>query len=257
MRRGVSLYGMPLNYARRLTAAVRTTRDNVHLGVGLAFVAGATNAGAFLAVQQYTSHMTGIVSSMADAVVLGQRQIFVTSVGALVAFMLGAATTAIMVNAARRKQLSSVFALPLLLEAALLLVFGLVGARLNDIHTHFVSATVGLLCYMMGVQNAVITKISRAEIRTTHVTGIVTDIGIELGKLAFVNRRGTPIDDRIEADSVRLKVLTFLLSAFFVGGVVGAMGFHSIGYVSTVPLALVLVGLAVVPVVDDLRTQMR
>lgn len=248
---------MPINYVRRLTAAVRTTRDNVHLGVGLAFVAGATNAGAFLAVRQYTSHMTGIVSAMADAVVLGQREIFITSVGALLAFTLGAATTAIMVNAARRRQLTSVYALPLLLEAALLLVFGIVGARLNDIHTHVVSATVGLLCYMMGLQNAVITKISRADIRTTHVTGIVTDIGIELGKLAYVNQRDTPSDERIVADRDRLMVLAYLLFAFFAGGVVGALGFHSIGYASTVPLALLLVALAVVPVVDDLRTQLR
>ena len=36
-----------------------------------------------------------------------------------------------------------------------------------------------------GLQNALITKLSRAEIRTTHITGIVTDIGIELGKLLY------------------------------------------------------------------------
>ncbi|MDZ7631638.1 MAG: DUF1275 family protein [Gemmatimonadaceae bacterium] len=49
-------------------------RADLHLGAGLAFVAGATNAGAYLAVQQYTSHMTGIVSTVADAVVLGDRR---------------------------------------------------------------------------------------------------------------------------------------------------------------------------------------
>ena len=43
--------------------------------------------------------------------------------------------------------------------------------------------TVVLLCFSMGLRNAVITKLSRAEIRTTHITGIVTDIGIEIGKL--------------------------------------------------------------------------
>ena len=77
---------MPIDYARRLTGTVRTRRENTHLGVGLAFVAGATNAGAFLAVSQYTSHMTGIISSMADALVLGQTEVFLTGVGALCAF---------------------------------------------------------------------------------------------------------------------------------------------------------------------------
>ena len=53
---------MPLNYARRLTGRDRTVLANRHLGCVLAFVAGAANAGGFLAVRQYTSHMTGIVS---------------------------------------------------------------------------------------------------------------------------------------------------------------------------------------------------
>lgn len=248
---------MPLDYARGLTASVRTRRDNAHLGVGLAFVAGATNAGAFLAVQQYTSHMTGIVSSMADAVILGNPTVFATGVGALSAFVIGAATTAILVNAARRRGLSSAYAIPLLLEALLLLVFGIVGARLNQVHTLFVSATVVLLCFMMGLQNAVITKISHAEIRTTHVTGIVTDIGIELGKLLYMNRRVSPPGGPVLADRQHLRLLLQLLLGFFLGGVLGAAGFHALGYVATVPLALVLVGLAAVPVVDDIRTLAR
>ncbi len=248
---------MPLAYARRLTAAVRTRRDNIHLGVGLAFVAGATNAGAFLAVQQYTSHMTGIVSSMADALILGQPAIFVTGLAALCAFIIGAATTAVMVNIGRRRGLSSAFALPLLLEAFLLLVFGIVGGRLNEVHAVFISATVALLCFMMGLQNAVITKISHSEIRTTHVTGIVTDIGIELGKLLYVNRMSDPIGERVVADRQHLSLLLQLLAAFFAGGVVGAAGFHSLGYIATVPLALVLIVLAAVPVVDDLKQAVR
>lgn len=58
---------MPLNYARRLTGPQRSAQANRHLGYTLAFVAGASNAGGFLAVHQYTSHMTGIVASAADS----------------------------------------------------------------------------------------------------------------------------------------------------------------------------------------------
>ena len=248
---------MPLDYVRRLTGTVRTRRENTHLGVGLAFVAGATNAGAFLAVSQYTSHMTGIVSSMADALVLGQTEVFLTGVGALCAFTLGAATTAVMVNYARRQGLSSAFALPILLEAALLLVFGFLGARLQMVHSIFVPATVSLLCFMMGLQNAVITKISKSEIRTTHVTGIVTDIGIELGKYFYVNRHDLAGEPRVLADRKRLRLLTMLFTAFFSGGVIGALGFRAIGNSATIPLALVLLTLAAVPAVDDVRSALR
>ena len=253
----VIVHDMPIDYARRLTGTVRTRRENTHLGVGLAFVAGATNAGAFLAVSQYTSHMTGIVSSMADALVLGQTEVFLTGVGALCAFTLGAATTAVMVNYARRRRLTSAFALPLLVEAALLLVFGFLGARLQLIHSIFVPATVSLLCFMMGLQNAVITKISKSEIRTTHVTGIVTDIGIELGKYVYVNRHEIAGEPRVLADRRRLRLLTMLLTAFFSGGVIGALGFRTLGYSATIPLAVVLLSLAAVPAVDDVRSALR
>jgi len=174
---------MPLDYARRLTGRERTAEGNARLGHVLAFVAGATNAGGFLAVQQYTSHMTGIVSAMTDHLALGDDDVVLAGLGGLLCFLLGAMTSAVMVNFARRRRLSSEFALPLLLEAALLVGFGVAGASLQRFEGLFVPATVMLLCFVMGRQNPVISKLSRAEIRTTPITGTLTDIGIELGKL--------------------------------------------------------------------------
>ena len=58
---------MPVNYLSGLTDHRRTARNNLHLGVVLAFVAGALNAGGFLAIGVYTSHMTGMVSTAADS----------------------------------------------------------------------------------------------------------------------------------------------------------------------------------------------
>jgi hypothetical protein len=58
-------------FLHRLTSTRRTRRANRQLGAVLAFVAGAVNAGGFLAVQRYTSHMTGIVSAIADDLAVG------------------------------------------------------------------------------------------------------------------------------------------------------------------------------------------
>jgi uncharacterized membrane protein YoaK (UPF0700 family) len=241
---------MPLDYARRLTGRERTAEGNARLGFVLAFVAGATNAGGFLAVHQYTSHMTGIVSSMADHLVLGGYDVVLAGLGGLVSFLLGAMTSAVMVNFARRRRLSSEYALPLLLEAALLIGFGLAGASLQRFEGLFVPATVMMLCFVMGLQNAVISKISRAEIRTTHITGTLTDIGIELGKLLYWNR--TAREGKVLANRKRLATLSVLAASFFIGGLAGALGFKHVGYVATVPLAVVLVALACVPALDDL-----
>lgn len=241
---------MPISYIRTLTSHARSPRANRHLGCALAFVAGAINAGGFLAVRQYTSHMTGIVSAAADRLALGAGGLALDALGALLCFLLGAACTAVMVNHARRHALASEYALPLLLEAVLLLVFGMLGARLAAIDGLFVPATVMLLCFMMGLQNALVTKLSQAEIRTTHMTGIVTDLGIELGKLAYWNRDARR--PKVAADRARLRLLAALLLCFFAGGVGGALGFAHAGYLATVPLALFLCLLAIVPALDDL-----
>lgn len=244
---------MPINYARRLTGHQRTLEANRQLGLALVFVAGAINAGGFLAVQHYTSHMTGIVSAMADNLALGGYALVLAGAGAMLSFLLGAACTSILVNYARRQQLYSEYALPLLLEAVLLLSFGLLGARLSHIRGLFVPVTVMLLCFIMGLQNAVITKLSKSEIRTTHLTGTITDIGIELGKLLYWNTQDSGANDRVVANRSRLKLLCLLVVFFFVGGVAGAIGFKQIGFASTIPLALLLSALAIVPTVDDVR----
>jgi uncharacterized membrane protein YoaK (UPF0700 family) len=109
-----------------------------------------------------------------------------------------------------------------------------------------------LLCFIMGLQNAVITKISRAEIRTTHVTGLVTDIGIELGKLVYINPREQGRDP-VLANRQKLRIHTLLVMCFFVGGFAGALGFKYLGFVSTVPLAIGLWLLALRPFLRDVR----
>lgn len=248
---------MPINYVRKLTGRERTIDANRHLGFALAFVAGAINAGGFLAVHQYTSHMTGIVSAMADNTVLGSYDLVLAGLGALLSFVLGAACSCIMVNYSRRREMHSEYAFPLLLEALLLLCFGVLGARLADIDGLFVSFTVMLLCFIMGLQNATISKLSNSEIRTTHITGIVTDIGIELGKLMYLNSPQRVGQKKVVVNRVRLTVLIVLATSFFAGGVAGAFGFKHIGYIATVPLAIALVTLAIVPAMDDLMLFLR
>jgi len=247
---------MLLTIIHRLTHKIRTRRANRQLGGLLAFVAGAVNAGGFLAVHRYTSHMTGIVSSIADDLVLGQLALAMAGVSSLLAFLMGAATTAMLVNWARRHELQSEFALSLMVEAVLLLVFGLLGANLELFVDLFVPSTVLLLCFIMGLQNAIVTKISKAEIRTTHMTGIVTDLGIELGRLFYWNRtHEAKLENFVRADRDKLTIHATILGLFFVGGLVGAVAFKSVGFSSTVPIAAFLMAIAAPPLLLDLRSR--
>ena len=242
---------------RHLAGQHRTASTNRLLGGILAFNAGAVNAGGFLVVAMYTSHMTGFASLLADNLVLGNMRLVLSAIGALLAFTLGAAVTAILVNAARQHGLRSEYALPLLLEALLLLVFGLMGATLNRQTPFAVPLTVLVLAFTMGLQNALVSKISSSQIRTTHMTGIVTDIGIELGKLFYWNRTASPFESRVRANRIKLRLLATLLGAFVGGGVVGAAGFKHVGFVWVVPLALLLLGLCLPPLYSDLLRTIR
>lgn len=82
----------------------------------------------------------------------------------------------------------------------------------------------------MGLKNDTITKVSNAQIRTTHVTGMITDIGIELGKLTYRSRVPGLPPVRAELGKLgKLGMLAGLVTLFFVGAVLGAGGYVTVG----------------------------
>ena len=238
---------------RHLTNQHRTPATDRMLGGLLAFNAGAVNAGGFLLVGMYTSHMTGFASMLADNLVLGQLRLVLGAFGALLAFVCGAASTALLVHWARQRHLRSEYALPLSLEAVLLLLFGLIGATLHQQTPFAVPLAVLVLAYAMGLQNALVTKISSAQIRTTHMTGVITDLGIELGKMLYWNGPQTPQSSSVRANRLKLRLYGNLLAMFIAGGLVGAMGFKQFGFVWVWPLALLLLAASLPPLRADLR----
>jgi uncharacterized membrane protein YoaK (UPF0700 family) len=236
----------------------RTKYLNRQLAWSLAFVAGAVNAGGFLAVQFYTSHVTGTVSKMADEVALGHHVVLALgALGIVGCFMLGAFFASLLISFGRRQRFKSYYALNLMIEAVLLLVFGLMGSRLAEVHRFFLPVTVILLAFIMGMHNSVVTTISNAEVRTTHMTGIVTDLGLELGRLFYYNRSKRKKVKKIVANIDKLKLHGLILVSFFGGGVSGALGFKHIGFKVTFFLAAFLFFLAVRPVLHDLRVRIR
>ena len=97
----------------------------------------------------------------------------------------------------------------------------------------------------MGMQNAVVTRISNARVRTTHVTGMVTDIGIELGNLvdlAWHQRGLRGRDAKYNAGKLLLHGVTVL--AFLGGGVAGVLAYRRLGPLFLFGAALLLLLLA-------------
>lgn len=246
-------------YIYSLTGKTRSRPANRHLALFLALLAGVINASGFLAVEQYTGHMSGVVAQLADSLVGGQLDLALSGLCALLSFGAGAAASTVLIISSTQKRLESLYAIPLLLEACFLGLLGLMGDSLQSYEGIFILGTISLLCFVMGLQNATITTMSHAEIRTTHVTGLVTDLGMELGKGLFakiiqpsIRIAHPPHIQFSEPNPQKLSLLLSLLGMFFLGGALGTFNFIYAGFHSIVAFAVTLGLLAGLPILADL-----
>lgn len=224
----------------------RTVATDARMGWLLAAVAGFVDAAGFVIAQRYTSHVTGLVAATGDDLARHAPWLALASGSAIVVFVIGAACCTLGLRLARARRLHAPFAWPLLGECLLLL------AAASGRST---AMTATALCFAMGWQNAFATKVSRDEIRTTHVTGIVTDIGIGLGRL-LASMPG-PEEAERHRSWTRLRLLGGLLAAFLGGAVAGAYLALRAGQVCLIVPAALLAAASVMPLQTELRAWLK
>ena len=227
----------PLRSARTVVAHRRTSGNDLVLATFLALIAGAANAGGFFALGQYTSHMTGYLSQLADSIAIHNLRVAFVSAFAISAFIAGAGFSTVLINWARAYSRRQQYAWPLVVQGGFMVFFAWGGIFTSEAGRLFALAC---LCFIMGMQNATITKISSARIRTTHATGMITDIGIEAGRWMFSILRPKT---GVRPDRTKLRVLVRLVFAFLIGGFIGAVGYGQLGFFFSLPLAAILLSL--------------
>ncbi len=226
----------------------RDERADIRLAGSLAAVAGALNAAGFYAADVYSSNMTGNVSAVAAHLALAELGPAAVYLGLVLTFVLGAATSAIAISAGRRRGVGRTYAWSVLAEALLLAALAGVSLLLAD-RARDVVLAFGL-AFLMGLQNALVTRISNARVRTTHVTGMVTDIGIELGTLAEAAwRRTDAAKEAVNTDKLRLHALT--VACFCAGGLLGVVAFRALGPAFLFVAVAVLLALALPAILAD------
>src|SRR5690606_34214148 len=134
-------------YLLTVAGPVRSRRHNLQLAALLALNAGVLNSVGFVAVAVYTSHMTGLTAGVADHLVLGDWRVVATGLLGLSAFVAGAASCAVVFNWGRRRGLRGRYANVLVLEALLILLFGLLADQLGGGRREFVF--IAVLCFTM------------------------------------------------------------------------------------------------------------
>jgi uncharacterized membrane protein YoaK (UPF0700 family) len=256
-----------------LSAGAYSFRKKSRLAISLTWIAGYTNVIVFMMLGSIVvSHVTGNVTHFGLAVAEGAegqatawRQ--VAFFGNLVlCFFLGAVGSAIMTEVGRRRGVRSKYMLPMAVEALLLasLAIGValhISGRLNagTMANHYWMSAVASTA--MGLQNATITRISGAVIRTTHLTGVTTDLGLESvqyilwawdrtrGRSRNGNGRGTNRGrlgrvwkiSRRHPSFQRLLLLGSIFGSFLVGAVIGTLAFIKLpAYALIAPVVFLL-----------------
>ena len=175
----------------------------------LAFIAGMINAAGYLGFRHESiSNMTGNTSLLGIALGKADGGESVHWILAIAAFVFGAMLSGMIVQQSTLK-LGRRYGVALVLESLLLFA----AVPLLEASS---SAGLYLASVAMGLQNGIVSAYSGAVIRTTHVTGIFTDLGIYIGHLLR----------RLPVDMLRLRVCVLVAGTFMLGSTAGALLFQ-------------------------------
>ena len=179
----------------------------------LSFIAGIVNVVGLLGFdQQAVTHLTGNTSMLGAALASANRVDILHFASLIGAFVTGCAISGFIIQ-------DSALQLGRRYGAALLLVSMLLFAAVPLLYSQSALGMYAAAC-ACGLQNAMVSTYSGAVVRTTHLTGMFTDLGIFLGHFL----RGLPVDTR------RSLLCVIVISGFLVGGFVGAMAFSYLRY---------------------------
>ena len=212
----------------------RTPKHNLQIASLLSFVAGLVNVVGFFAVQKLTTNVTGHFAFFVDEVFkLNFTDAFHIALFVFF-FFLGAFFANFMVETYARIRENQIFVLPIFLEAVILAVIAFTGNFLIKENPDVIAYS---LLFAMGMQNSLVTSISKSIVRTTHLTGLFTDMGIEISQLFFYK------DDHHKNRLVTsIKLRLTIIFMFFAGGLCGGILFDYFQIKSLIVSSAILLG---------------
>lgn len=214
----------------------RTLQHNLQIASILSFVAGIVNVAGFLAVKRLTTNVTGHFAFFVDALFKLHFSESLVYFLYILFFFLGSFFSGFLVEFISRRNDSFSYAVPATAEIILLTFIGMSGENLIMNHPNYIAY---ILLFAMGLQNSLVTKISNAAVRTTHLTGLFTDLGIELSQLFFYKEA----NERIKLFA-SIKLRFTIIGFFFTGAITGGVFYLAIGLqVLLIGVAALLVGL--------------
>ena len=222
----------------------RTYLHNIRLASMLSFIAGLVNVTGVLSVRTLTTNVTGHFAFFAEELTGENFNVAFIFLIYIFSFLLGAFISNFIVEITVRIKPRMAHAIPMLIEMGVLCMAGTfaVPEKLMNTATQVIACS---LLFAMGLQNSLVTKVSDSVVRTTHLTGLFTDLGIELSQLFFFRQ---PFERGKLKKSIylRLAIITF----FFLGCIVSGYLYN---YLHLKVLFLAAMCLLFALVYDNLR----
>lgn len=220
----------------RHTGTKRSFRHNLRIAIFLSLSAGFVNAAGLMAFAVLTTNITGHAATFASDFSLNDMRAVKMAGMCLLLFLAGAFFSGLYTRVMGRHK-RYVYAVPLLIVISILAYVALYGYTYDGSlikREHFA----GSLLFAMGIQNALVSEVSRSVVRTTHLTGIMTDFGIALAEAV---RARLKIGKLLRQ---RLLLHVNIIVPFLLGGVLGAFSFAEFRYYAFfIPAGIVLCAL--------------
>lgn len=198
----------------------RTLAHNLRLATLLSFVAGMVNICGVFSVKTLTTNVTGHFAFFAEEIILENYTIAFIFILYVLFFLFGSFLSGLLTEITSRSKSNIPPALPPMVVEILVLILVWLYSYLYGTAGNNVHVIVSALLFAMGVQNSLVTQVSESIVRTTHLTGLFTDLGIELAQLIFYR---APSEIKRLQQSIYLR--TAIILFFFIGCIVGGFLF--------------------------------
>jgi uncharacterized membrane protein YoaK (UPF0700 family) len=195
----------------------RTLLHNIQLASLLSFVAGIVNVTGFFAIATLTTNVTGHFAFFADQVIRNDWAMAWNYLLYILSFFFGAFVSNFCIEVFTKRDLQLTNVIPVLTEIAILVSIALLTHYHRLVNADWIACS---LLFSMGLQNALVTSISNSAVRTTHLTGLFTDLGIEFSQLFFFRKE----EQRHKLTS-SIKLRLVIISFFFLGCVAGGFAY--------------------------------
>lgn len=190
------------------------------LASSTAFVSGGINVASVIAFLAFTANITGHVAKLAHHVAENNIRELVVFAIWLALFFIGAFSANFIIRSLESKSRYRAHATPVVIEMVLLLIVAFYGDHFYQETQQEREIVIGALLFAMGLQNSMVSTVSGGLVKTTHLTGLFTDLGGEISEYLHpkVHNKAT-LKSKI---AIRLTVLAF----YVLGGVAGGYFFN-------------------------------